>query len=88
MRTTVRIDDDLMRELNEQAHEEGVPFTKVVNRALREGMIALREARKPARPYREKVFRMGPPKVDLTKALVLAALLEDAEVREKLARRK
>jgi hypothetical protein len=88
MRTTVRIDDDLMRELNEQARQEGLSLAKLINRALRQGMSVLQQGRKPARDYREKTFRMGPPRVDLTKALALAASLEDGEVREKLARRK
>jgi hypothetical protein len=88
MRTTVQIDDDLLRDLKEQAHREGTSLVKLMNRVLRRGMIALRQADKPGRPYREKTFRMGEPKVNLDKALVLSASLEDAEVREKLARRK
>jgi hypothetical protein len=88
MRTTVRIDDDLMRELNEKAHQEGLSLTRLINRVLRQGMGVLRQATKPVRPYREKTFRMGQPRVDLTKAIALAASLEDSEVREKLARRK
>jgi len=88
MRTTVRIDDDLMRDLNERARQEGLSLTRLINRVLRQGMGVLRQAAKPARPYREKTFRMGQPRIDLTKALALAASLEDSEVREKLARRK
>jgi hypothetical protein len=88
MRTTVRIDDDLMRELNEQARREGLSLTKLINRVLRQGIDAVRQAAKPSQPYREKTFRMGQPTVDPSKALALAASLEDSEVREKLARRK
>jgi predicted Zn-ribbon and HTH transcriptional regulator len=88
MRTTVRIDDELMRRLKEQAHREGTSLTKLINRVLRCGMVASRQARKPSRPYRQKTFRMGQPKFPIDKALAFAAALEDEEVLEKLARRK
>ena len=45
-------------------------------------------AREAARPFREKTFALGEPKVDLDRALSLAASLEDEEVCEELARRK
>lgn len=88
MRTTVRIDDDLLRTLKEQAHQQGVSLATLVNRALRRGVEALRQTGKPERPFREKTFSMGEPKVDLSKALALAAAMEDDETREELARRK
>ena len=88
MRTTVQIDDDLLRDLKEQAHREGTSLAKLINRVLRRGMSAREQANRPARPYREKTFRMGEPRVNLDKALALAASLEDDEVREKLVRRK
>jgi len=88
MRTTVRIDDDLLRSLKEQAHQDGVSLSVLVNRALCHGIEALRQAGKSERPYREKTFSMGEPKVDLSKALALAAAREDDETREELARRK
>jgi len=88
MRTTVRIDDDLMRLLKQRAHREGTSLTRLINHVLRHGISALRQGSKPSRPYREKTFRMGEPRVPLDKALALAASLEDQETREKLARRK
>jgi hypothetical protein len=88
MRTTVQIDDDLLRELKEQAQREGTSMARLVNRVLRRGMSASRQAKTPARPYREKTYDMGVPNVNLDKALALAAALEDDEVIEKLARRK
>ena len=88
MRTTVKIDDDLLRELKEQAHREGTSLAKLVNRVLRRGLDASRQAKTPVRPYREKTYNMGVPNVNLDKALALAAALEDEEVIEKLARRK
>ena len=88
MRTTVRIDDDLLRELKERAHSEGTSLTKLINRALRNGMRETRGTRQAVRPFREKTFRMGEPTVNLDKSLALAASLEDEEVRAELARRK
>jgi len=88
MRTTVQIDDDLLRDLKEQAHREGTSLARLINRVLRVGMSASQRANKPVRPYREKAFRMGEPTVNLDKALAMAAASEDEGVREKLARRK
>ena len=88
MRTTVRIDDDMMQLLKERAHREGVSLARLINRVLRHGLEALKRPSAPSRSYREKTFRMGEPKVPLDKALALAASLEDQEIMEKLARRK
>ena len=88
MRTTVRIEDDLMRQIRERAHREGTSLTKLINRVLRDGITAARVGGKAMPRYREKTFAMGQPNVNLDKALVLAASMEDEEVREELARRK
>lgn len=84
----MRIDDALLRELKELAQREGLSLTKLLNRVLRHGMSGLKDEGKASRPYREKTFSIGPPSVNLDKALMLAASLEDDEVREKLDRRK
>ena len=88
MRTTVRIDDDLLRSLKEQAHRDGVSLAKLVNGVLRRGLDATGGNSRRAKPYREKTFPMGPPRVPLTNALALAAALEDEEIRAELARGK
>ena len=88
MRTTVYIEEDVMRDLRQQAEREGLSLTRLINRLLRQAVNAARRLSKAPRPYRERTFCMGRPKVDLTKALALAALLEDHEVRNKMARRK
>lgn len=88
MRTTVQIDDDLLRDLKEQARQEGTSLARLVNRVLRLGMNAARQGRGPTPPYREKTHDMGPPKINIDKALSFAAALEDEEILEKLARRK
>lgn len=89
MRTTVRLDDDLLTALKERAQREDASLTKLLNRALREWLHGRRsdvEAKK--RAYREKTFNMGKPLVDLTKALALSAALEDEAIIEKLSRGK
>ena len=89
MRSTVRLDDDLLNALKERARREDTSLTKLLNRALREWLHSRRldvEAKK--RAYREKTFSMGKPFVDLTKALALSAALEDEAIIEKLSRGK
>ena len=85
MRTTVRIDDDLMQDLKRQAQAESLSFTKLVNRLLRVGLRASSEPTSKRR-FRQKTFRMGQPSANLTKALILAADLEDKEILRTSAR--
>ncbi len=88
MRSTVRIDDDLMVELRQRAHGAGVSLTRMLNRTLRAGLTDPDRRRGSARPYRQRTAAMGRPLADLDKALALAADLEDEEVVRKLALRK
>jgi hypothetical protein len=85
MRTTVRIDDDLLLEIKKRSEREGTPITKLINDALRDGLSA-KPVKRP--PYREKVFSMGQPLFNVDKALSFAADDEDAEILRKLALRK
>jgi hypothetical protein len=87
MRTTIRIDDDLMSDLRRRAAAERASLSSLVNRLLRLGLRALGEQR-PKRKFRQKTFRMGEPIVDLTKSLRIAALLEDEETARKMVLRK
>jgi hypothetical protein len=86
MRTTLRIDDDLMRVLKERACRENVSVTSLVNQLLRRGLDANRRKKKPKK-YREKTFAMGVPRLDLTKALEVAAELDDAEIVRRISRK-
>ena len=85
MRTTLRIDDDLLRELKSRAVSENLSVSKLLNRVIRQGL-----ASKPTKRvrYREKTFSLGAPLVNLDKALALAAAEEDEHVLRKLAARK
>jgi hypothetical protein len=82
MRTTIRIDDVLLRELKKRAIAENVSLGEVVNRVLRQGLTA-RPARKSR--YREKGFSMGKAKFNVDKALSFAAALDDENVLQKMA---
>ncbi len=85
MRTTLRIDDDLLRDLKRRATAEKVTLGEIVNRLLRSGVAApLRKAK----PFKQAVHSMGPPRTNLDKALALAAAEEDEEILRKLAARK
>jgi predicted transcriptional regulator len=88
MRTTIRIDDELLRQLRQRAERERVSLGEIVNRTLRTGMEAVRRGRadKPKK-FRQAVFRMGKPKAQLTKALALAGEMEDRESLRKLLRK-
>ena len=88
MRTTLTIDDYLMRELKELAHRSGQPLKKVVNDTLRAGLEQRRRHR-PSKPYRCKSYSMGfPPRMNLDKALEIAAVLEDEEIARNLTLKK
>lgn len=85
MRTTVFIDDDLFRELKDQAHKEGVTLDKLFDRTVRLGLQALKNGDgTPPKPTFVKTYSMGVPLVDLTNANQLAAELEDEEIIKKL----
>ena len=85
MRTTVRIDDDLLRDLKQRAQRENKSLTRLINQVIRSGMKTTDQSEKPKRRFRQKTHDMGPPLVDLTKALALAAQLEDEEIIKKFA---
>lgn len=86
MRTTVTLDPDVVAQLKQMARSRGLSFKAVLNSAVRAGLAAERGG---ARPYRLPTRALGlRPNVDLTKALQLAAALEDEEIIHKLELRK
>lgn len=86
MRTTVTLDPDLAAQLRDVAGRRGLSFKDAINGAIRAG---LEEGDRRGRPYRERTRNLGVRRgIDLTKALDLAASLEDEEtVRELELRR-
>ncbi len=84
MRTTLTIDDSIIQKLKEEAHRSGLPFKKIVNMTLEQGLKQLHEKPRTSK-YRLKTFHMGfPPKTDLNKALQIASTIEDEEIARKL----
>ena len=88
MRSTVRIDDDLMVALRAYAADEGLSVTRMLNRLLRLGISALGESGESRPPLRQTTYSMGRPRLASDKALALAAALEDEEIARKMSLRK
>lgn len=88
MRTTVRLDDDLLERLKAQARKENVSLTRLLNRTLKAGLQASVARRRERPAFRQRAHPMGSPRLALSKALALAAVLEDEEVVRELALRK
>ncbi|MGH7696783.1 MAG: antitoxin [Gemmatimonadaceae bacterium] len=91
MRTTVDIEDPLLKRLRAEAKRRGVSFkaflSGIIRRALDEGGPG---AARTATRYRSPAYSMGAPTghIDLDKALKAAALLEDEETARELSLRK
>ena len=87
MRTTLTLDESLARELKKRAAASDRPFKAVVNEAIARGLAG---GGRPAKRYRLRTVSLGGAHegVDLTKAVRLAAALEDEEWARKLALRK
>lgn len=82
MRTTLTIDAETDALLRRRMSETGKSFKRVVNDAIRAGLT---EGLSERTPYRLQPFSLGHATVPLTKALQLAAQLEDEQVVRKLA---
>lgn len=81
MRTTVTLDADVAAMVHRVMRERGLTFKQALNEAVRAG-LAQRPARRRPRP---PAIDMGEPLVDVTKALRLAAELEDQDRAARLA---
>jgi hypothetical protein len=88
MRTTVDIEDDLLRRLRAEATRRRVSFKHLLNRVLRRGLEPA--ARGASGRYRCPARSLGTPRpgVDLDRALALADALADDAARRKLELRK
>lgn len=88
MRTTLTLDPDVARLLQEEARRQRRPFKDVVNEAIRRGLAPMSSARTAGR------FRVRPHKTTLRPGIDAAALnrlvdeLEDEAVAGKLPRRR
>jgi hypothetical protein len=89
MRTTLTLQDDIAKSLQEKAHQTRRPFKDVVNEALALGLVVMDRPREPV-VYRVSPASMGAPRpgVNLEKALALAEKLEDEAIALELEARK
>jgi hypothetical protein len=86
MRTTLTLDPDVVRLLDDAVHRERRSIKQVVNDALRRGLATRRP---PRQPYRVKVHHSAlRPGLDLTGFNKLADELEDEVVLERARRRR
>lgn len=89
MRTTLTLEDDIAKSLQDKAHQTRRPFKDVVNEALALGLGVMDRPRE-AVVYRVSPASMGAPRpeVNLAKALALVEKLEDEAIALKLEARK
>lgn len=88
MRTTIRLDDELIDEVKARASRENVSVTRMLNRLVRAGLRAAADKPARRRVFRQDTHPLGAPRVGIDKALALAATLEDEELVRELALRK
>lgn len=87
MRTTVRIDDDLMPLLKERAEAAEESVTKVLNRLLRRGIAAEENGEEQQKKaFKQRTYSMGKPLIDMNKALAISLEMDDIERLQKLER--
>ncbi|MDP8968939.1 MAG: antitoxin [Actinomycetota bacterium] len=81
MRTTVTLEPDVAALIDKDMRARGVSFKRAINDAIRLGLGGQAETA----PYVVRARSMGRPAVPLTKALQVAAELEDEEILRKLS---
>lgn len=89
MRTTLTLDEQLAKDLQEYARRTRQSFKDVVNQALNLGLKVMEQPVGPV-PYRLKPASMGQVRLgnNLDKALDLADLLENEAIVDELGMRK
>ena len=78
MRTTVRLDDDLLREAKVRAAEQGITLTQLIDESLRE-RLSTRSQPKKSGPFRLRSYGKGGtrPGVDLTDNRAVRDLMDE-----------
>lgn len=83
MRTTVTLDPDVAVMLREMMREKNLSFKEALNTAVRQGLSSQQHS--PTR-FKQKTYALRSREgTDLTKALNIAANLEDEEILRKMA---
>jgi hypothetical protein len=86
MRTTVTLDPDVKRILEDAMKERGVPFKQALNDAIRAGLSPVRHRK---RRFVQETYSMGAGQhFRWDKALAAADAIEDEELVRKLELRK
>lgn len=88
MRTTLNIDDFLLRQLRSLAEKQNAPMRQVVNAALRSGLEQMHNPPRTRKRFRVKAVSLGKPQLPLTKALGLVDASHDEEALRKMNLRK
>ena len=88
MRTTIDLDESLLRRLRDEALDRGIPFRTLLHRVIQRG-LEVPDSQAEA-PYRMPAAALGKVRegIDLVKALQLASALEDEEIVRKMAERR
>ena len=88
MRTTIDLDESLLRRLRDTAHEQGISVRALLHRVIQRGLDAPSRGAEAA--YAPPSLSLGEVRegIDLVAALRHAAELEDEEVAHELARRR
>lgn len=76
MRTTVTLDPDTAQIVRRRMDERGLTFKQAINEAIRAGAVPSGDVR----PFRTPSVSMGRSRVDLDRALHVAADLEDDDL--------
>ena len=83
MRTTIDLDDELLRRVREAAARQGLPFKTMLQRVILRGLEPPPASTPPT--YRTPTFQFGRVRegIDLDKARWIADALEDDELLRK-----
>ena len=84
MRTTITLEPDVEELVKGLMRERSLSFKEAVNEAIRAGL----RTKPPRAAFRTPAHALGQPIVPLTKALQVAAELEDDELVRKMAMQK
>ncbi|MDQ3648008.1 MAG: antitoxin [Actinomycetota bacterium] len=84
MRTTVTLEPDTRLLVERAMRERDLSFKQAVNQAIRAGLASPSSAKRRYTTPR----KLGPARIDLSKALRIAAELEDDELARRLAERR
>ena len=80
MRTTLTLDDDVVKELERVRRGREASLKDVVNEALRLGLYEM-QTRKKRKPFRTRTFNMGEPLVNIDNVVEALAHAEGEDFR-------